>query len=438
MPSFTVLDRTNVNDYVCFQMPPPRSPKEAIHCWRIGSLSSGVPACMVRATFSRLSDIALTYCQLFEIDPYRSSFSSDYPAIFLKRSALNLDSKQFSLRSPKSDKLLYPNALHSRRTDHVHEFMSQLLLITDDPSDYPQLASRLGGLNYAVSEMNTDRAQIAASLAQSPAELIVYVAYSAPAASSDELAALIVQSSRCPLLIVADANSHAEIDHPAVSYLAAPFSDRELRLSVDLALCMHRAAQSTRELNGFFSVAIDMFCFLDFGGYFKRLNPAWERVLGFTIAELMSKPFIEFVHPDDRARTMAQNAAVRAGGEAIGFENRYLHKDGSYRWLRWNARPLTVAGIIYSVARDITERKRVEDERAALIRTLEASLAEVNSLRDILPICMYCRNVRDDKDYWQSVESYISQHTATRFSHGICPSCLESEVEPQLRDLNQG
>ena len=74
----------------------------------------------------------------------------------------------------------------------------------------------------------------------------------------------------------------------------------------------------------FFSVAIDMMCCLDYSGYFKRLNPAWERTLGFTIPELMARPFIEFVHPDDRVRTLNQNREVRAGGHALAFQNRYL------------------------------------------------------------------------------------------------------------------
>jgi PAS domain S-box-containing protein len=182
----------------------------------------------------------------------------------------------------------------------------------------------------------------------------------------------------------------------------------------------------------FFEINIDLLCQLDFNGYFKRLNPAWERTLGWSRAELMSRPFIEFVHPDDRERTLAQNASVRGGGQALEFENRYLCKDGSFRWLLWNAAPDSGGGVIYSVARDVTERKRAEEEREQLVRQLQAALAEVRTLQAILPICSYCRRVRDDENYWHSVEAYISEHTDTRFSHGICPSCFEREVEPQL------
>lgn len=186
------------------------------------------------------------------------------------------------------------------------------------------------------------------------------------------------------------------------------------------------------QLDRYFAVSIDMLCQLGFDGYFKRLNPAWERTLGFTIEELKSRPFIEFVHPDDRERTREQNARVRAGGQALGFENRYLCKDGSYRWLLWNAAPEFGEHTIYSVARDITAQKQAEEERERLVRELRAVVAEVRTLREILPICSYCKKIRDDDNYWQSVESYISRHTNTRFSHGICPSCFEKMVEPQL------
>lgn len=183
----------------------------------------------------------------------------------------------------------------------------------------------------------------------------------------------------------------------------------------------------------FFEISIDMLCILGFDGYFTRLNPAWERALGFTREELMSRPFSDFVHPDDRQRTLNQNILSRQGEQSLGFENRYLCSDGSFRWLHWNAAPDSTKGVIYSAARDITARKLAEEERDRLVGELQGALAEVRALREILPICSYCRKIRDDKDYWQTVESYISQHTNTRFSHGICPSCMDREVDSMAR-----
>ena len=185
--------------------------------------------------------------------------------------------------------------------------------------------------------------------------------------------------------------------------------------------------------NRFFALSIDMLCIAHFSGYFIRLNPAWEKTLGFSREELQSKPMFDFVHPDDRERTLAQNRKVRMGGQAHAFENRYICKNGSYKWLLWNATADVDHQLIYSVARDITERKQAEEEREQLLQNLQAALAEVKELHEILPICMYCKNIRDDEDYWQTVETYISHHTHTKFTHGVCPTCYETVVEKWRR-----
>ena len=199
---------------------------------------------------------------------------------------------------------------------------------------------------------------------------------------------------------------------------------------------VHVDVPSAREQDQrFFDLSLDLLCFADYSGYFRRLNPAWERTLGFSRAELMSRPSIEFVHPDDRERTLAQNRHVKSGGEARAFENRYRCKDGSYRWFLWNAVTDVARQEIYSVARDITERKAAESLRERLVQDLQAALAEVRTLQQILPICSYCRKIRDDDNYWQSVETYLAQHTQAQFSHSICPDCYANEVTPQLDKL---
>lgn len=182
----------------------------------------------------------------------------------------------------------------------------------------------------------------------------------------------------------------------------------------------------------FFEISIDLLCFLSFDGYFKRLNPAWERTLGFSCEELMAKPFLEFVHPDDRKRTQEQNIRVRAGEQALAFENRYLCKDGGFRWLLWNAASDFEHEVIFSVARDITASKQAEAENEKLLAELRQALSEVRQLKEIIPICSYCRQVRDDENYWHSVEAYVSNQTRSKFSHGICPDCYKEHIVPEL------
>jgi glucose-6-phosphate 1-dehydrogenase len=123
---------------------------------------------------------------------------------------------------------------------------------------------------------------------------------------------------------------------------------------------------------------------------------------------------------------------VRSGGQTRLFENRYLCRDGSYRWLLWNSRPDADQRVIYGVARDVTSLKAAEEERERLVQQLQTALAELRTLREFLPICSYCKSIRDDEDYWHSLEAYISTHTNTQFSHGICPTCFEQVMKNQF------
>jgi PAS domain S-box-containing protein len=113
--------------------------------------------------------------------------------------------------------------------------------------------------------------------------------------------------------------------------------------------------------NRFIDLSIDMFCIAGFDGFFKNLNPSWQKILGFTTEELKAKPYVEFIHPDDRLATATEASRLENPEVTSAFENRYLCKDGSYKWLSWNAVSTPGQKVIYAVARDITERKRVDE-----------------------------------------------------------------------------
>ncbi|NER36035.1 MAG: PAS domain S-box protein [Oscillatoria sp. SIO1A7] len=119
--------------------------------------------------------------------------------------------------------------------------------------------------------------------------------------------------------------------------------------------------QAEEERDRFFTLSVDMLCIAGFDGYFKRLNPAWEAALGWTVEELLSKPFLEFIHPDDREATIAEAQKLSLGGITISFENRYQCADGSYRWLLWTSTSHIDQQRIYGVAHDITNRKQAEE-----------------------------------------------------------------------------
>ena len=133
--------------------------------------------------------------------------------------------------------------------------------------------------------------------------------------------------------------------------------------------------------NRFFTLALDMLAIADFSGTFKQLNPSWERTLGFSHEELTARPFLEFVHPDDREATGDQLASLRAGAPITYFENRFASKSGGYRWLGWTAAPFAAEGLVYIFARDLTERREAEEERVKLIREQTARAAAEASER---------------------------------------------------------
>jgi PAS domain S-box-containing protein len=114
------------------------------------------------------------------------------------------------------------------------------------------------------------------------------------------------------------------------------------------------------ERDRFFNLSLDMQCVAGTDAYFKRLNPAFEKVLGYSNAELMAQPFLHFVHPEDQEATLQQVSKLAAGDVTLDFQNRYRHSDGSYRWISWKAFPIAEEGLIYAIARDVTEQKRAE------------------------------------------------------------------------------
>ncbi|GET39816.1 PAS domain-containing sensor histidine kinase [Microseira wollei] len=111
------------------------------------------------------------------------------------------------------------------------------------------------------------------------------------------------------------------------------------------------------ERDRFFNISLDMMCICDMDGYFKQANPAFETALGYTMAEILAAPFINFVHPDDIEKTLKQFDKIIAGAMVVNFENRWRCKDGAYKWLSWKAAPYLQDGLIYAIARDVSDRK---------------------------------------------------------------------------------
>jgi PAS domain S-box-containing protein len=122
------------------------------------------------------------------------------------------------------------------------------------------------------------------------------------------------------------------------------------------------------ELAQFFDLARDLFCIAGLDGYFKLVNASWERVLGYSREELMSRAFLDFVHPDDVEDAIDGLSVLATGEDVIEFESRLICADGSVRRFEWNTRTMPHLGVVYGMGRDVTERTALAEEQAALRR----------------------------------------------------------------------
>jgi len=166
------------------------------------------------------------------------------------------------------------------------------------------------------------------------------------------------------------------LDHPGIRGLLVTIRDVTERNLVQEAL-----REKTEELDRFFTVALDLLCIADLEGRFRRLNPQWEKVLGYPLHELEGRRFLELVHPDDQAATLAAVGELSSQNAVLNFVNRYRCRDGSYRWIEWRSYP--AGGLIFAAARDITERRR-EEQRILSLNALKEELLMPQTLEEKL------------------------------------------------------
>lgn len=137
-----------------------------------------------------------------------------------------------------------------------------------------------------------------------------------------------------------------------------------------------RSRSAEADLDRFFQLTSDLFCIVSKDGYFRTLNPAWEKLLGYTREELCAVPLVRFLHPDDVAPTEACLSQLREDRPIFNFDNRYRTREGRHVWLSWSAIPGPGEEVTYAVGRDITERKQIEDELHQHRQNLESLVAE--------------------------------------------------------------
>ncbi len=181
---------------------------------------------------------------------------------------------------------------------------------------------------------------------------------------------------------------------------------------------------------------------IDESGCIRNVNKAYEHIFGFTREEVLGRNVTTLNVPVEYVAEVHDSLEAVMNGVGISLETHRLRKDGSVIDLSIIATPVDLGGdqrMVYGIYRDITQRKKSEKEREELIEQLQKAIAEVKTLSGLLPVCAWCKKVRDDKGYYHQLETYIAAHSGATFTHGICPDCLETmnaEAASTLRRKN--
>jgi len=155
--------------------------------------------------------------------------------------------------------------------------------------------------------------------------------------------------------------------------------DELLQVNEALRQEMTERKQAQAERDRLFTLSLDLLALAGLDGYLKHINPAWERMFGYTQADLLAKPFVELVYADDREAVLTEIQKLTTGLNTVSFEVRLICADGTYRWTSWNVTPFAAEGLLYGVGRDITAHKQIQE---AYHRLVEHSLQGLAILQD--------------------------------------------------------
>lgn len=223
--------------------------------------------------------------------------------------------------------------------------------------------------------------------------------------------------------------------------------DDQQRCGQDVINGLAEGARDETRLRFMAEITGDVIYQLRFDGMvYDYLSPAITRLTGYTPAEINEMSFARLVidadSPDGGGVDLADVRDKRRQGRTgeVQLDYLILCKDGGHKWVSDHSFPYygqdgKVIGSV-GILRDITRRKGLELERQRLVAELREALAQVKSLRGLLPICANCKKVRNDDGYWQQIEYYLAEHSDAEFSHGLCPECVDT-LYPELAEIRK-
>jgi PAS domain S-box-containing protein len=312
-----------------------------------------------------------------------------------------------------------------------------VLSIDDSPDKLELLSLILKAAGYHVLTAASGREGLKIATQELPDLIVSDV--SMPSMDGIELCRLIradERLARVPIILVTALYKDTEtmargLAAGADEYIEAPFDPSRLVARAARLIERKRTEEPLSTLASIVENSEDAIIGKRLDGTITNWNYGAERIYGFEAAEVLGQSIYASIIPEDkREETEGILNAISRGIRVNRFQTQRLRKDGKLIDVSLSISPikdgrgrLTGAS---AIARDITEWIRAEDERKRLINELQDALAEVKTLRGIVPICMHCKKIRNEAGAWTQLESYIREHTHAEFSHGICGACAQS------------
>ncbi|MBC7188737.1 PAS domain S-box protein, partial [Candidatus Aerophobetes bacterium] len=193
-----------------------------------------------------------------------------------------------------------------------------------------------------------------------------------------------------------------------------------------------RLKEAYLKLNTYIEVLDLVFVVVDRNKNVIRINQKGAEKLGYTKEELIGKNWFDTVIPQEEREKMkiVFDSIISGETELVGyFENKILRKDGLERIFAWHNTVLKDTNgkiiAVVSAGEDITDKKVYDENREKLVNELQKALEDIRVLKGLIPICAWCKKIRNDEGYWMQLEKYLQEHTEVEFTHSICPECYE-------------
>ncbi len=326
---------------------------------------------------------------------------------------------------------------------------SRLLIVEDESIIARDLSASLESMGYEVVGIEVSGRGAIESVSQKRPDLVLMDIELQENMDGIEAASHIRADFNIPIIYLTAYADDKMLERARLTgpfgYLIKPFDDRELHFSIQMALYKHRMDEEIRKSKEQFQALVENTNAIPWEldiekMQFTYMGPQVERLMGYAPEEIQNyDTWTSAIHPDDREEAIRFCEESREKGGNYEFEFRVNTRNGRTLWMRNIVTVIENKGkpsMLQGVLLDITRRKEAEIEREKLITDLQDALAKIKTLKGLLPICAWCKKVRDDNGYWKQVEQYIQEHSEAEFTHGMCPDC-QSKMEKELHKKKQ-